>query len=93
MQVLGIPKLLSPYLTNLQILAMNSSIPEMQQIMKMAKPSANENPNIPINGAIPPIVADSTNNVPTIGPVHEKETKASANAMKKIPIIPPLSEA
>ena len=48
--------------------------------------------NIPINGAIPPIVADSTNNVPTIGPVHEKETKASASAMKKIPIIPPLSD-
>ena len=54
---------------------------------------ANENPNMPTNGAIPPIVADSTNKVPTIGPVQEKETNARANAMKKIPIKPPLSEA
>ena len=39
-----------------------------------AKGSANasENPNIPIKGPIPPIVADSTNNVPTMGPVQEK---------------------
>ena len=32
-----------------------------------------------------------TNAVPTIGPVHEKETRTSVNAMKKIPIKPPLS--
>ena len=33
-----------------------------------AKGSANasENPNIPIKGQIPPILADSTNNVPTM---------------------------
>ena len=54
---------------------------------------AREKPNIPINGAIPPMVADSTNNVPTIGPVQEKDTSARARAIKKIPIIPPLSEA
>ena len=54
------------------------------------KANAKENPNIPTNGAMPPIVADSTNKVPTIGPVQEKDTRASANAMKKIPKIPPL---
>jgi hypothetical protein len=54
------------------------------------KESASENPNIPTNGAIPPMDADSTKRVPTIGPVHEKETNASAKAMKKIPIKPPL---
>ena len=54
---------------------------------------ANEKPNIPTKGAIPPIVADSTNKVPTIGPVQEKETNASASAIKKIPINPPLSDA
>ena len=42
-------------------------------------------------GAIPPLEAACTNNVPTIGPVHEKETIAKANAMNKIPITPPLS--
>ena len=52
---------------------------------------ANENPNIPTIGAIPPLEAACTNNVPTIGPVHEKDTIAKANAMNKIPITPPLS--
>ncbi|MNS13548.1 hypothetical protein D3C72_451440 [compost metagenome] len=52
---------------------------------------ANENPNIPIIGAIPPLEAASTKSVPTIGPVQEKETIAKAKAMNKIPIIPPLS--
>ena len=42
-------------------------------------------------GAIPPLEAASTKSVPTIGPVQEKETIAKANAMNKIPIIPPLS--
>ena len=42
-------------------------------------------------GAIPPFEADSTNKVPTIGPVQEKDTLAQANAIKNIPIIPPLS--
>ena len=54
---------------------------------------AKEKPNIPINGPIPPIVADSTNNVPTIGPVQEKETKAKVKAIKNIPKNPPLLEA
>ena len=38
--------------------------------------SAREKPNIPIKGAMPPMVADSTNNVPTIGPVQEKDSSA-----------------
>ena len=54
------------------------------------KAIAKENPNIPIIGAKPPFEAASTNNVPTIGPVQEKETIANANAIKKIPISPPL---
>jgi hypothetical protein len=54
---------------------------------------ANENPNIPIIGPIIPPEAASTNNVPTIGPVQEKETRANVNAIKNIPINPPLSEA
>ena len=55
------------------------------------KARAKEKPNIPTKGAIPPLEAASTNNVPTIGPVQEKETIAKANAIKSIPIIPPLS--
>ena len=55
------------------------------------KAIADENPNIPITGAIPPFEAASTNNVPTIGPVHEKETIAKAKAINNIPTIPPLS--
>src|SRR5690606_9419426 len=52
---------------------------------------ANEKPNIPTNGAKPPLDAASTNSVPTIGPVHENDTIANANAIKKIPINPPRS--
>ena len=48
---------------------------------------------MPTKGAIPPIDADWTNKVPTIGPVHENETNAKVNAIKKIPIKPPLLEA
>ena len=55
------------------------------------KANANENPNIPIIGAIPPFDAASTKSVPTIGPVQENETIAKANAINKIPIIPPRS--
>ena len=51
---------------------------------------AEENPNIPTIGAIPPLEADSTRSVPTIGPVHEKETIAKANAIKNIPTTPDL---
>ena len=53
--------------------------------------NAKENPNIPTIGAIPPFEAASTNKVPTIGPVQEKDTIANANAMNNIPTIPPLS--
>ena len=35
----------------------------------------------------------STNRVPTIGPVQEKDTNARVNAIKKMPINPPLSDA
>ena len=54
---------------------------------------ASENPNIPIMGPLTPPVAASTSKVPTIGPVQEKETNASVNAMKNIPINPPLPSA
>ena len=62
-------------------------------IAKSIKGNANadENPNIPTIGAIPPLEADSTKSVPTIGPVQEKDTIANAKAINNIPIIPPLS--
>ena len=41
-----------------------------------------------IIGAVPPLLAASTNKVPTIGPVQENETIAKAKAIPKIPIIP-----
>ena len=54
---------------------------------------ANENPPMPTNGpATPPFTAASTNRVPMMGPVQLKETNESVNAMKKIPISPPLSD-
>src|SRR5690554_7728041 len=40
------------------------------------KANASEKPNIPTKGAIPPRDAASTNNIPIMGPVHEKETMA-----------------
>lgn len=49
------------------------------------------NPNIPIMGAEPtPLVLVCPNKVPTKGPVQEKETMTKVNAIKKIPINPPL---
>ena len=42
---------------------------------------------------MPPIVAASTRSVPTIEYGHEKETNAKVNAIKKIPINPPLFDA
>ena len=42
-------------------------------------------------GAVPPWAAAATNAVPTMGPVQENDTIASASAIKKIPIKPPLS--
>src|SRR5690606_33871672 len=53
--------------------------------------NARENPNIPTKGAIPPLDAASTKRVPTMGPVHEKDTIARAKAIKKMPMIPPRS--
>ena len=69
---------------------------EFNQDGKMAnkvngKAMAKENPNIPQNGPMPPFFAACTSKVPTIGPVHENETRASVKAMKKIPTSPPLS--
>ena len=47
--------------------------------------SASAKPNIPIAGETKlEVAAASTSNVPIIGPVHEKETRARVNAMKKI---------
>ena len=47
--------------------------------------SANAKPNIPMAGAMMlPVVAVSTNSVPIMGPVHEKDTSANVNAMKNI---------
>ena len=54
---------------------------------------ANEKPSIPIIGPIYPPEAASTNKVPTIGPVQEKETSAKVKAIKKIPNKPPLPSA
>src|SRR5690606_1824234 len=53
--------------------------------------SAKEKPSMPIMGAIPPLPAASTNKVPTMGPVQEKETMARARAMNNIPMTPPLT--
>ena len=62
-----------------------------------AKGNANANPKPPIpavNCIAPPSeVNEPANNDPKIGPVHEKETMAKVNAIKKIPIIPPTLEA
>ena len=56
------------------------------------KAKATPNPNIPINGPLtPPSTAASIIKEPITGPVHENETKASVNAMKKTPKSPPLS--
>ena len=57
---------------------------------KKAKGSAiaNEKPNIPIIGAIPPSEAACTKSVPTMGPVQENDTIASAKAIKKMPTKP-----
>src|SRR5690606_29905572 len=54
---------------------------------------ANENPNIPMAGPRrSPLVAASTNNVPMIGPVQEKETTAKLADIKNRPTNPPLSD-
>ncbi|MNV33277.1 hypothetical protein D3C71_1246390 [compost metagenome] len=54
---------------------------------------AMENPNIPIAGPnLSPFEAASTNNVPIIGPVQEKETNDKLKAIKNKPTKPPLSD-
>src|SRR5437899_8486750 len=51
-----------------------------------------EKPSIPMNCPnSSPLLAALTINVPINGPVHENDANASAIAMKKIPIKPPLS--
>ena len=57
------------------------------------KAKANENPNIPTTGAIPPLEAASTKSVPTIGPVHEKDTIAKAIQYRMPGLNPSLSPA
>ena len=54
------------------------------------KASANPNPVIPNVSCIAPPseVKLPANKEPKIGPVHEKETSAKVNAIKKIPIPP-----
>jgi hypothetical protein len=53
--------------------------------------NARENPSMAMMGVVSPPLALSTNTVPTIGPVQEKETSAMVSAMKTGPAIPPLS--
>ena len=54
--------------------------------------NADEKPSIPTNGPLTfPLTALSKSNVPIIGPVHEKDTSDSVNAIKNIPNKPPLS--
>ena len=53
------------------------------------KANAIEKPNIPTIGLVKEPPADSTKIVPTIGPVHENETKTRVNAIKNVPIKPP----
>ena len=50
--------------------------------------SANPNPKIATVKSVAPesTVRDPTSKEPRIGPVHEKETIANVNAMKKIPV-------
>ena len=59
------------------------------------KARAKPNPLIPAVSCIAPpsAVKDPASNDPKIGPVHEKDTIAKVAAIKKIPIIPPASEA
>ncbi|CAI8364989.1 MAG: Uncharacterised protein [Flavobacterium sp. SCGC AAA160-P02] len=56
---------------------------------------ANPKPDIPtLNCIAPPSdVKEPANKDPKIGPVHENETMARVNAIKKIPINPPILEA
>ena len=51
-------------------------------------PRATPNPASPAVKGQAPSVAVPTNNVPKIGPVHEKDTMARVTAMKKTPASP-----
>ena len=56
--------------------------------------NANAKPNIPIAGQnSEPIAAACTNNVPIIGPVHEKDTSTNVKAIKKMLNIPVVESA
>ena len=54
---------------------------------------AEENPSITAVGAAKDPVAAPAKADPTRGPVHEKDTIASVAAMKKMPMMPPRSDA
>ncbi len=56
------------------------------------KAKAKPNPSMPmVNWIAPPWeVMEPTNKEPSIGPVHENETKTRVRAIKKIPINPPM---
>ena len=56
----------------------------------MAK--AKENANIPKIGLSNAPPAELIRIEPTMGPVQEKETKTKVKAIKKMPVIPPLSD-
>src|SRR3546814_13062717 len=53
---------------------------------------ARENPNMPVAGpSREPLLAASTSREPIMGPVHEKEARLRATAIKKMPVRPWLS--
>ena len=55
------------------------------------KAKAKEKANMPSIGLINSPCVESTSTLPTIGNVHENDTRASVAAMKKTPSKPPLS--
>ena len=70
---------------------------EFNHLGKMAnkvngKANAIEKPNIPNKGPLIPSWTTPKISEPIIGPVHENETNAKVNAMKKIPTKPPLED-
>ena len=57
------------------------------------KANAEEKPSITAVGAAKDPVAAPASADPTKGPVHENDTMAKVAAMKKMPTMPPRSEA
>ena len=59
------------------------------------KANANPKPDIPAVSCVAPPseVKEPANKEPKMGPVQEKETIASVNAIKNTPMIPPTEEA